>query len=67
MLTEWLCGTDVAGPDRSVISLNHSQNQISMQLDREPAETSMTTQAFWQEGKHCAVVRALFLAQISDA
>lgn len=26
MLTEWLCGMDLAEPDRSVISLNHSQN-----------------------------------------
>lgn len=56
MLTEWLRGTDAAGPDRSVISLNHGQNQISMQLDREPAKTSMTTPPFWQEGKHCAGV-----------
>lgn len=33
MLTEWLCGMDPAEPDRSVISLNHSQNEITTQRD----------------------------------
>lgn len=35
MLTEWLCGMDPAEPDRSVISLNHSQNEITTQRETE--------------------------------
>lgn len=47
MLTEWLCGMDPAEPDRSVISLNHSQDEITTQRDRGPANTSITTQLRW--------------------
>lgn len=43
MLSEWLCGTGIAGvvngPGRSVITRAQGQAQIVMQRDRGPANT----------------------------
>lgn len=43
MLSEWLCGTGIAGvvngPGHSVITQAQGQAQIVMQLDRGPANT----------------------------